>query len=103
MAFRQRIDIVIAVRLENIGLQLDVVGDTSQPNAAIGKRVHLVLHVVSKFPLMRAFEPRSKLLEHVVQRQLFRRPRVAMRERDVARAQGFRGKRNSNQLRCDRI
>ncbi len=77
---------MIAVRLEHVRLQLRVVRDARQPNAAIRKRVHLVLHVVPELALMRAFEPGSKLLEHIFQRQLLRRARITMRERHVARA-----------------
>ena len=85
----QRIDIVIAVRSSTYDSQLRVVRDAGKPDAAIGQRMHLVLHVVPELALMRAFEPRPKLFEHVVQRQLLGRARIAVRERDVAGLQCF--------------
>ena len=85
MPLGQRIDVVIAVSFQHVRLQLRVVRDPGEPNAAVGKRVHLILHVVPELALMGAFEPGSKLLEHVIQRQLLRRTGVPMRERQVAR------------------
>src|SRR5437879_9424975 len=81
--------------LQHIRLQQRVVLDALQRDAVIGQHMRVVLEVLADLRMARRLQPWAQLLEHALQPELLRRPRVAVRERDVA---GLRSEEHTSEL-----
>ena len=99
----QRLHVVPSMGLQHIRLQQRVVLDALQRDAVIGQHMRVVLEVLADLRMARRLQPWAQLLEHALQPELLRRPRVAVRERDVAGLVLRDRQRNADQARLHRI
>ncbi len=103
VALRERVHVVAAMRLQHVRLQQGVVRDARQANSVVREHVHVVLQVLAHLAVVRALEPRFQCVQRLLERQLLRRPRVAVRQRDVAGLERFDRQRQADQSRRERI
>ena len=82
--------------VQHVGLEHRIERHALQPDAVSGKHVGVVLEVVADLFLLRIFEPRPELFEHLVTRQLLGCARVIVRDRDVRGLAGFHRQRHAD-------
>ncbi len=99
----KRVHVVIAMRLQHVGLEQRVMGDADQPNAVVRENVGVVLQVLADLAMVRAFQPRPQRREGRLERQLLRHAGVAVSERDVAGFERLHRQGNADQLRRHRV
>ncbi len=71
------------VRFEHIGLKQRVMHDAAQFNAMIGEDMAVVFQMLADFRFDRIFQPRLQFRQHMLARQLRRRIRVTVRDRNI--------------------
>ena len=83
VAFGQRVHVVAAMRLDDVGLEQRVVRHAGELQPVVGEHMHVVLQVLPHLAMVRALQPRTQRRERRLERELFRHAGVAVRQRDV--------------------
>ena len=100
VTFGQAVHVVASTtRVQHIGLEHGVEGDTAQRDPMVGQHAHVVLQVLPHLEPLRVLEQGPECTQHHVTVELVGHPGVVMRQRHVGGPAGLDRERYANDTR----